>query len=125
MKFNLISSNPNGNIVYSESHLLNSGDDGVINLVIGKGVNILGSFSAVNWGDDDYFLGRSLDVFISRLRKYLKVFTVVTLLTLLTTKCSCFYILPHAKLLITSNTGRNVSHLKKVISLYSYVCYAP
>ena len=24
------------------------------------------------WGTDDYFLGRSLDVFISRLRKYLK-----------------------------------------------------
>lgn len=24
------------------------------------------------WGDDDYFAGRSLDVFISRLRKYLK-----------------------------------------------------
>ena len=23
------------------------------------------------WGDDDYFNGRSLDVFISRLRKYL------------------------------------------------------
>lgn len=25
------------------------------------------------WGEDDYFLGRSLDVFISRLRKYLKI----------------------------------------------------
>ena len=25
------------------------------------------------WGKDDYFLGRSLDVFISRLRKYLSV----------------------------------------------------
>jgi DNA-binding response OmpR family regulator len=24
------------------------------------------------WGDDSYFNGRSLDVFISRLRKYLK-----------------------------------------------------
>jgi two-component system response regulator VicR len=24
------------------------------------------------WGKNDYFLGRSLDVFISRLRKYLK-----------------------------------------------------
>lgn len=24
------------------------------------------------WGDDDYFAGRSLDVFVSRLRKYLK-----------------------------------------------------
>ncbi|MBX2840616.1 MAG: response regulator transcription factor [Flammeovirgaceae bacterium] len=25
------------------------------------------------WGDDDYFKGRSLDVFITRLRKYLKI----------------------------------------------------
>jgi DNA-binding response OmpR family regulator len=24
------------------------------------------------WGDDDYFAGRSLDVFMSRLRKYLR-----------------------------------------------------
>ena len=24
------------------------------------------------WGDDDYFMGRSLDVFISRLRKFLQ-----------------------------------------------------
>jgi DNA-binding response OmpR family regulator len=24
------------------------------------------------WGEDDYFKGRSLDVFVSRLRKYLK-----------------------------------------------------
>ena len=24
------------------------------------------------WGDDDYFMGRSMDVFISKLRKYLK-----------------------------------------------------
>ena len=24
------------------------------------------------WGEDDYFLGRSMDVFISKLRKYLK-----------------------------------------------------
>ncbi len=29
------------------------------------------------WGRDDYFLGRSLDVFISRLRKYLKEDSVV------------------------------------------------
>ena len=25
-----------------------------------------------NWGNDDYFSGRSLDVFITKLRKYLK-----------------------------------------------------
>jgi DNA-binding response OmpR family regulator len=29
------------------------------------------------WGDDDYFMGRSMDVFISKLRKYLKEDTSV------------------------------------------------
>ena len=29
------------------------------------------------WGENDYFLGRSLDVFISRLRKYLKTDTTL------------------------------------------------
>lgn len=29
------------------------------------------------WGDDDYFMGRSLDVFISRLRKYLSADPVI------------------------------------------------
>jgi DNA-binding response OmpR family regulator len=29
------------------------------------------------WGDDDYFMGRSMDVFISKLRKYLKDDTTV------------------------------------------------
>jgi len=31
------------------------------------------------WGEDDYFLGRSMDVFISRLRKYLKEDTGIKL----------------------------------------------
>ena len=31
------------------------------------------------WGEDDYFLGRSLDVFVSRLRKYLKTDDSVTI----------------------------------------------
>ena len=31
------------------------------------------------WGDDDYFMGRSLDVFISRLRKYLAADTSITI----------------------------------------------
>lgn len=34
------------------------------------------------WGEDDYFLGRSLDVFISRLRKYLKPEKLVKLETI-------------------------------------------
>ena len=34
------------------------------------------------WGQDDYFLGRSMDVFISRLRKYLAADTGIALRTL-------------------------------------------
>lgn len=34
------------------------------------------------WGQDDYFLGRSMDVFISRLRKYLAADQGITLRTL-------------------------------------------
>ena len=31
------------------------------------------------WGENDYFLGRSLDVFISRLRKYLAASTTISI----------------------------------------------
>ncbi len=34
------------------------------------------------WGSDDYFLGRSLDVFISRLRKYFKADTNIKIINL-------------------------------------------
>jgi DNA-binding response OmpR family regulator len=34
------------------------------------------------WGSDDYFLGRSLDVFISRLRKYFKADASVKIINL-------------------------------------------
>jgi DNA-binding response OmpR family regulator len=33
------------------------------------------------WGQNDYFLGRSMDVFISRLRKYLEAEKSVSLQT--------------------------------------------
>jgi two-component system, OmpR family, response regulator TrcR len=34
------------------------------------------------WGKDDYFLGRSMDVFITRLRKYFKPDPVIVLETI-------------------------------------------
>jgi len=34
------------------------------------------------WGNDDYFLGRSMDVYISKLRKYLKFDENVTIETI-------------------------------------------
>ena len=34
------------------------------------------------WGENDYFLGRSMDVFVARLRKYLKPDTSISLDTI-------------------------------------------
>jgi len=34
------------------------------------------------WGENDYFLGRSMDVFVTRLRKYLKPESTVSLDTI-------------------------------------------
>ena len=34
------------------------------------------------WGNDDYFLGRSMDVFISRLRKHLKNDKTITIVSI-------------------------------------------
>jgi DNA-binding response OmpR family regulator len=34
------------------------------------------------WGKDDYFLGRSMDVFITKVRKYLKSQTAAKLQTI-------------------------------------------
>lgn len=46
----------------------------LLNLLIKNKNNILKRSVILEnlWGSDDYFLGRSMDVFISRLRKYLK-----------------------------------------------------
>lgn len=45
-------------------------------LVAGKGELVpRESILKTIWGDDDYFLGRSLDVYVSKLRKYLKADT--------------------------------------------------
>jgi DNA-binding response OmpR family regulator len=34
------------------------------------------------WGDDSYFLGRSMDVYISKLRKYLKLDGTISIVTI-------------------------------------------
>jgi two-component system, OmpR family, response regulator VicR len=64
---NLVLANPSGerNLTQKEADLLKMLLDHKNNVV--KRSLILEKL----WGEDDYFLGRSMDVFISRLRKYL------------------------------------------------------
>lgn len=48
-------------VVYSESHNAVTNQFGLINLEIGKGNVITGTFSSINWGLGDYFISVSLD----------------------------------------------------------------
>jgi len=57
-----------------DSKNLTQKEGDLLNLLIKHKNNILKRSDILQnlWGEDDYFLGRSMDVFISRLRKYLK-----------------------------------------------------
>ncbi len=61
LKFDILKNNISGNVVYSESQTLNSNSFGLITAQIGSGNIISGNFSAVNWGNDNYFLKVELD----------------------------------------------------------------
>lgn len=75
---------PLGALLFDRSNLLLRSDDGVINLTQMESDLLSLLVSNCNelvereeilikiWGENDYFKGRSLDVFIARLRKYLK-----------------------------------------------------
>ncbi len=50
-----------GTIVYQETHSMNSGNYGLLNMQIGKGSVISGDFSGINWGNGTYFLQVEMD----------------------------------------------------------------
>ncbi|WP_396144517.1 hypothetical protein [Flavobacterium sp.] len=61
VKFNVYQNTATGNLVYSENQTANTDDLGHINLVVGQGTATTGSFSAINWGTGNYYLGIELN----------------------------------------------------------------
>jgi trimeric autotransporter adhesin len=51
-----------GAAVYTEDHSTMTNDFGLANLEIGNGMPVLGTFGAINWGTDDYFIEIGLDL---------------------------------------------------------------
>lgn len=51
----------NGAILYRETHAVNTNSFGLINLNIGEGTLLSGSFETINWGISDKFLSIDLD----------------------------------------------------------------
>jgi uncharacterized protein (TIGR02145 family) len=60
-KFNVMLNSATSLPIFSETHLAPTDDLGQVNLVIGTGTSTTGSFSTINWGSGNYYLGIELN----------------------------------------------------------------
>jgi uncharacterized protein (TIGR02145 family) len=60
-KFNLMLNSVSSLPVFSETHMTPTDDLGQVNLVIGTGTATTGTFSSINWGSGNYYLGIELN----------------------------------------------------------------
>jgi uncharacterized protein (TIGR02145 family) len=60
-KFNIMLNSATSLPVFSETHLAPTDDLGQVNLVIGEGTATTGTFSTINWGSGNYYLGIELN----------------------------------------------------------------
>jgi uncharacterized protein (TIGR02145 family) len=60
-KFNIMLNSQTSVPVYSETHYVPTDDLGQVNLVVGTGTATVGSFSTINWGTGNYYLGIELN----------------------------------------------------------------
>jgi uncharacterized protein (TIGR02145 family) len=60
-KFNLMLNSASSLPVFSETHMTPTDDLGQVNLVIGTGTATTGTFSSINWGSGNYYLGIELN----------------------------------------------------------------
>ncbi|MBI4647354.1 MAG: hypothetical protein HY738_12405 [Bacteroidia bacterium] len=61
LRMSILQGSAIGVVVYSETHAATSNDYGVFDLVVGNGAVISGTFSAIDWGADIYFLKVEMD----------------------------------------------------------------
>lgn len=60
-RLSVISGSPTGTIVYVEAHPVATNSLGLVNLIIGQGTPITGTFSNINWGNAAHYLSVELD----------------------------------------------------------------
>lgn len=60
-KFNIMLNSQTSVPVFTETHYVPTDDLGQVNLVIGQGTATVGTFSTINWGTGNYYLGIELN----------------------------------------------------------------
>jgi|GEM_PF-3290000 len=61
-RISILRDNPTGTSVYAETHNTTTNDFGIVNLNIGSGSVVLGSFSAIDWGTHEHFVKTEIDM---------------------------------------------------------------
>ncbi len=61
LDFNIKKEKADGEIVFSETHIASTDDNGVFSVVIGKGTPTLNVFEDINWAEDQHFLNVWMD----------------------------------------------------------------
>ena len=61
-RISILQNSPTGSPVYSETHTVASNNLGLVNLDLGAGNPVSGTFSNINWGTGNYFVKVELDV---------------------------------------------------------------
>lgn len=61
LKISIIKDNPNGTIVYTETHQPTTNVNGLFSIQIGAGTVQNGTFSTIDWANDDYFVKTEID----------------------------------------------------------------
>jgi hypothetical protein len=61
-RISVLQNSPTGTSVYSETHTVASNNLGLVNLDLGAGNPVSGTFSTINWGSGNYFVKVELDV---------------------------------------------------------------
>ncbi len=60
-RMTIVQGSATGSGVYSETHTVSSNDYGLVDLEIGSGTVVSGSFAAIAWGADDFFVKVEFD----------------------------------------------------------------
>lgn len=60
-RFSILKDNVNGEEAYVETHLLTTSPMGLVQAEIGTGVQLVGSFENINWGNSTHFLKTEID----------------------------------------------------------------
>ncbi|MEO1053454.1 MAG: cell division protein ZapB [Bacteroidota bacterium] len=61
-KMSILSGSQNGSAVYSETHDVLTNALGLVNLQVGNGTPVTGTFSSIDWGSADHYIKTEVDV---------------------------------------------------------------